>query len=169
MASINGVTTPETTPDEPPPITRDAIHAEEQLEKVGEIDAEIEKVAAHASAMIDKAETWKARETEKLERSRAFYAGSLQGYLYASGEKTLKLVNGTLKVRAGRQRVEILDEETFRITGKAYARGLLREVPAQFEPDKKAILDWIKANKGEIPDGANLVTGDDTFTVEVNQ
>jgi hypothetical protein len=85
----------------------------------------------------------------------------LQGYLYQSGKKSVRLIHGSIRKRKGRERVEIADEELFLSTASI---DLIREQLLR-QPDKKAILAHIKAH-GEIPSGVDLTRGEDTLHIE---
>ena len=102
-------------------------------------------------------------ELDRLERRIAWHEQGLRSFLWASGEKTIKTVYGKLKRIAGREKVEVGDFGAFKAwTENSDNRDLVR---VKEEPDKTAIAKHIKAT-GEIPEGVDLVKGDDSFKVE---
>ena len=142
----------------------DAHEVERQLQRLGAIRTEIQANFEHAEAEAMRATEWAADRNGGLRKSAASLEASLAAYLQQQDKKTLFLINGTLKVRAGRESVEITDERALQDAGSPdYFR-----TTTPTAPDKKAILDHIKAT-GEIPAGCDLVRSPDTFTVETSQ
>ena len=128
-------------------LRRRAYWAEQRQEKI-----------AHAALEIAKVEAWRDTQTEKIDRHITWHDTGLKAFMWNSGAKTISLVQGTLKRIKGREKVEIIDEEKF-----------LEMAPEQLvrikrSPDKREILAQIKAG-GEIPEGVDLVTGEDSFSV----
>ena len=114
---------------------------------------------AHAQKQLDKVQTWLDRELEPIDRKIAWHERGLKTYLWTTGKKTLRLINGTLKRIAGRERVEITDEA--RLPESFFRIKTVRT------PDKKAILSHIRQS-GEIPDGTDLVRNEDTLKIETH-
>jgi len=150
--------------DNEPILATDAHEVERQLRRLGTIRTEIQANCEHAEAEAMRAAEWAADRNDSLRKSAAYLEASLGAYLQQQDRKTLKLINGTLKVRSGRESVEITDERALMASD---APGYFRTTTTT-APDKKAILDHIKAT-GEIPAGCDLVRSPDTFTVETTQ
>lgn len=116
---------------------------------------------AHAEAEMYRIKTWLDAETSRIDRRIQWHEGGLRAFLEQTGKKTVKLIYGTLKRIAGRARVDCTDFLAFKRWNDLNDVALVR---VKMEPDKKAITTYIKET-GEIPDGCDLVTGEDTFKI----
>jgi hypothetical protein len=145
----------------PAPAQIDSLElAERHLAAVARFAREQAAFEAHAKQPHDRIDFWLNARVAGLERKATWHRASLNAFLINSGKKTLKLINGTLKLIAGRERVEVADPEHFvAIADEQFVRTKVIK-----EPDKRAILTHIHST-GEIPDGAELVRGDDSFKV----
>jgi len=143
--------------EELPPVTVEAEEgANKSLRAVRYWRAEARKVAFQAQTEVDRIKAWEERELARLDRRIAWHEEGLRAFLWGTGKKTLKLAFGTLKRTAGRDRVVVEDAPAFL---QAAGPDLVR---VKTDPDKAAILRHIKAT-GEIPEGCDLVQGEDTF------
>jgi hypothetical protein len=145
------------------PTIEDDHRAEDNLRHLAYWRRERQKIASHAKAEIAKITEWEGQRIATIDGRIAWHERGLQGFLYQTGKKTLKLIHGTLKKTKGREKVEVLDPD-------AFCQGPLKEFISQkvsFSPNKKAILAYIKET-GEIPEGTDLVTGEDTYKFETN-
>ena len=138
--------------------------AERHLRAIRHWRAEREAIVSHAEGEMQRIQSWMESETAKIDRRIEWHEGGLVAYLMASGKKTVKLVYGTLKRIAGRERVEFWDELYF-LAWANQDPSRQKFVRVKCEPDKRAILDHIKKT-GEIPEYCKLVTGEDTYKVE---
>jgi hypothetical protein len=146
---------------ETPPDTPSTDRAEEHLRLLGYWRTERFDREEHAQVQIDRITLWLERQQERIDTKIAWHEIALQGYLYQSGKKSVRLIHGSIRKRKGRERVEIADEELFLSTASI---DLIREQLLR-QPDKKAILAHIKAH-GEIPSGVDLTRGEDTLHIE---
>ena len=134
--------------------------AEEHLRTLAYWQAEAARIKDHADREVDKIEKWREAENEKIQRKIDWHEQGLRGFLWQSGAKTISLINGKLKRIKGRDRVEIPDVDAF-----------VSQAPGEFLnvktiPDKTSVMAHIKET-GEIPDGVDLVTGEDSFKVSL--
>lgn len=136
--------------------------AEAHLRALGHWRYEVEQINAHAKKEIDRINEWRDEEVAKLQKKIAWHESGLIAFLQVQGKKTIKLINGTLKRIKGRDRVDVLDADALTKWAESNGANLLR---VKVEPDKKAIMDHIK-NTGELPDGVDVVTGEDSFKIE---
>ena len=131
--------------------------AERHLYQVRLIRRELDQIAAQAAAMRERVNTWERRRRDRLERREAWHKGGLMAYMVYCGRKTLDMVNGTLRVVTGRERVEVQDLEAFLA---AAPEAFVRTVR---EPDKMALKRHLRAT-GELLPGTDVVRGDDSLS-----
>ena len=138
----------------------DDTQAERYLEWLRYRNGKIVEISQRMDAEIARL---KARKGQLLSghRQRADYLeASLKKYLWERGQKRIDYAYGTLSRRRGRERVEVEDETAF-----CFKYGDNADLVATTRrPDKLGIKAHIKST-GDIPDGADLVRGDDTCTI----
>lgn len=140
----------------------DQDQAEAHLKTLDYWRYEAECIEKHANAQIERANQWKEEQLKTVNKRIHYHESGLIAFLQMQDKKTIKLINGTIKRIAGRDRVDVNDFDTLLKWSNEREAGLIR---TKQEPDKKAIMDYIKAN-GEQPEGVELVTGDDSFKIE---
>jgi hypothetical protein len=125
----------------------------------------LEIKAAEINTMVDAEvalfEEFRMSETSKIDKKMSWLAFQLEGYMKSTGEKTMALPHGELKMRKGRDKIEIIDMEKFLPT--AEAKGLLRAVPESYEPDMRALTEYAKYS-GITPPGCSLIPASTKFT-----
>ena len=107
---------------------------------------------------------WLEREQERIARRIAWHEEALQGFLWQSGKKSVRLIHGFVRRVKGRERIEITDEETFL---SAAPPDLIRQQIIR-QPDKKAILAHVQQS-GEIPTGVDVIRGEDRIHIEAEE
>ena len=122
---------------------------------------EMEACIAGYNSVIADYEAARDQKVEQYERKIGWLKTALHAHYVHSGEKKLDYPDGALSMRKGSERVEIENEVVFTNTHKS---PFVREVYTR-TADKAAIKKHIKAG-GEIPEGADLVRGEDTFVVK---
>ena len=125
------------------------------------------EIDEHAHAEIERVKLWKQTQLETVEKRIAYHEAVARAYIVARGTKTETLINGTIKRRAGRDRVEIANADE--LQSWAIEAGKFEEVfkvKTTTTPDKNAIMRVIK-EAGELPLGVDLVVGDESFSVDV--
>ena len=142
----------------------DDTQAERYLEWLRYRNGKIVEISQRMDAEIARL---KARKGQLLSghRQRADYLeAALKKYLWESGQKRIDYAYGTLSRRRGRERVEVEDDYAF-----CFKYGDNADLVATTRrPDKLGIKAHIKST-GDIPDGADLVRGDDTCTITLTE
>ena len=152
---------PNDSEDMPLVSVSDSSQAEAHLKALDYWRYEAEQINEHAEKQIERAKQWREEQLSTINKRINYHESGLIAFLQTQGKKTVKLINGTIKRIAGRDRVEVNDFGAL----LAYDQGKRGLVRIKQEPDKKAIMDHIKAS-GELPNGVDLVTGEDSFKVE---
>ena len=137
----------------------DDTKAEDHLRCIRYWQTQIADVDAHADAEIERINRWRESRQRSPNSKYEYHRRCLEWWFEGDERKTAKLINGTVKSIRGRERVEIIDAD-------AVPEEFLCETIST-RPDKKLILDTIKST-GEIPDGCDLVRGDDSVKIEVS-
>ena len=135
--------------------------AEDHLRLVAYWRQQRQERQTHARMQSDRVALWLEREQERIDRRIAWHEAALQGFLWQTGKKSVRLIHGAIRRIKGRERVEVTDEETFLSHA---SMDLIREQTLR-QPNKKAVLAHIRQT-GEIPAGIDLVCGDDTIKIE---
>jgi hypothetical protein len=135
------------------------------LKAVSVLDQQMECVNTLTDAEIALLEEYRTRELNRLEKQRAWLLFHLEAYARSTGEKTIRLPYGSLKLRKGKDRVAIVSIESFLPKGQLL--GLIRQIPESNAPDVQAILAYIKRT-GDIPPGTEFIQGDTKFSYSTN-
>lgn len=114
-------------------------------------DTEIARLMARADQTL-----------ERLRKRQAWHEGALKAYFVRKGEKRLVLANATLSSVRGRERVEVHDVDALGLWNNTNQQALVEYTP---KPLKTDILAYIK-DTGELPNGVELVRGEDSFKVK---
>ena len=153
---------------DPGPI--DTYHAERNLEVVRALEDELARDEEHAAQEARRITEWLARRRERAEKALSWRRYQLHLLLKKEGLKTMNLVNGTLKSRAGRAAVVVEDEEAFLAWVEKQDEALrerLTNTKVIVKPDKKELKKHLEATMGDdIVAGVDIVQGDPTFKAE---
>lgn len=136
----------------------------EEREAAAFIDAEIAEAAAALKALQDR----RAELLRPIERHRAWldqFKGLLEAWartaLEGNRERSIKLAYGAVKFHKGQDRLEVRDEEAAYNWATQNAHDAI-----DYSLKKSVFRDHIRIT-GEVPDGCELVPGEDTFSLEV--
>lgn len=140
--------------------------ADRALAAVAVLESKINEVNAIAEQEVALITGWQESETAKLQKRIDWLVFNIQGYMKSTGEKTITLPHGQLKMRMGRDKVEVVDLEKFLPVGKRL--GLLRHIPEKDEPDLTAISAYVKLN-GKPPLGVILTPAQSKFSYKTIQ
>lgn len=146
-------------------IEMDRLRADQLLSAVGVLESQMSDVNVLVDKEIRLLEEYRSNELSRLEKKRSWLVFNLEGFMRSTGEKTIRLPHGTLKLRKGKDRIAVVAMERFLAIGKKM--GLLRTVPESVSPDIQAILTRIKTT-GDIPDGIEFIPGEPKFTYSTN-
>lgn len=124
--------------------TMESIGASEKLESYVHVQRQLESEIAAFDAEIDRMTERKNSLKKHVERLKA----ATVDFMRATNQKKATAGTFTLTVRENKS-CEIVDADSI-------PREYLREIPAKFEPDKKAMLAALK--NGETISGASLKT-----------
>lgn len=144
----------------------DRLKADQLLQLAAKLEDELAGVNKLADDEVALIEGYRQSETARLQRKLDFIAWQLQQFAQGTGEKTIRLVRGVLKMRQGRDRCEISDESAFlKVAGRL---GLLRTVPAESKPDLTSLVSYVKRT-GEVPPGVNYIPGQVRFSYSLTR
>ena len=138
------------------------IRADQALTVIASIEekaSEIEQIAEEEIKLIS---SWKESELVKLQKKESWLSFQLEQFLRTTGENTLNLAHGIIKVRKSRDKVTVVDEEKFLPIGQKL--GLVRRVDAKDEPDLNAIRAYLKLHGNRPPIGITVTPGQPTFS-----
>jgi hypothetical protein len=146
-------------------IEMDRLRADQLLTAIAILDGQMND----ANDLVDKEmkllEEYRSSELSRLDKKRSWLVFNLEGYARSTGEKTIRLPHGTMKLRKGRDKVAVVAMEEFlKVAGKL---GLVRTVPESIAPDTQAILDRIKVS-GEVPPGVEFIPAETRFSYTTN-
>ncbi len=105
-------------------------------------------------------EQYRSAEGERLQKKLNWLVWNLDQFMRSTGEKTINLPHGIIKLRVGRDKVEITDLQRFLECKES--QKLLRTIPESFQPDISAIGQYVKQT-GHIPDGVNVIPAEVKF------
>jgi hypothetical protein len=147
-------------------VEMDRLRADSMLKAAGVLDSQMADVNSLCDAEIARVEAFRQAELTRLGKKRSWLTFNLNAYIRASGEKTIRLPNGTLKIRKGRDRIAIVSMDAFlKVAGKL---GLLKTVPESFVPDNAKIQDYHK-RIGSVPDGCELIPAETKFSFTTSE
>ena len=158
--------------DELPPLDEDAtarVAWEWHLNRIRHYQQKVRQVEADRDAMIDSYVEWALATSRpwviKCEQSEAWLEQAMLDALEADprAPKTVNLPSGTVRSTAGRDRVEIVDEDA--LATWAYQEGRDDVLVTKVEFRKAPIMEALK--DGEIVPGVELRTGERTVKVVV--
>lgn len=130
---------------------------------VADRDTELARLEGAYQAERDRIMGWAEAEARRPAGAVAFLEHALRLFMEAAGLTKHNSPNGKLSWRKGRTRIEIADPDAF---CAAHAGTPFVRTKVVTEPDKKAIDGAIKSGN-EIPEGADIVRGEDTFVIDL--
>jgi phage host-nuclease inhibitor protein Gam len=137
------------------------LRADQLLMAISVLEEKLDEVSDLAKKEIALIEEFRTSETEKLNKKIYWLTLNLEHYIRSSVDKTINLHQGHIKLRLGRDKVEIDDMEMFLKT--AAKRGFLKTIPESYEPDLQAIVEHVHRT-GEIPHGVTLTPAQTKFS-----
>jgi hypothetical protein len=146
-------------------IELDRLKADQLLMAVAKLDAQIEDVNKLADDEIKLIEHYRQTEVERVGKKRDWLLYNVEGFarqqMGQTGEKSIRLPHGTLALRKGRDKIEIIEMPIFLKVAARY--GLLRTIQEEHVPDLTALSAFVKRT-GQIPIGTKLIPGTDKFS-----
>ena len=138
------------------------LRADQALAAIAVIEEQIAETEQIAQQEIDLITRWREAETAKQQKKINWLSFNLEKFIRGTGDSTINLAHGSIKVRKSRDKIEIVDLKKFNEIGQRH--GLLRHINASDEPDMNAIRAFIKVNGGKPPLGVILTPGQPTFS-----
>jgi hypothetical protein len=151
--------------DQEKKIEMDRLRADQILAAIGKLEEGMTGVNELCDKELKLIEEYRANELARLDKKLSWLVFNLEGFARNSGEKTLRLPHGTLKLRKGRDKVAVIALDEFLKIGPKLK--LVRSVPEQITPDIQAIVNHIKET-GEIPSGVQFIPADVRFSYTTN-
>jgi hypothetical protein len=146
-------------------IEMDRLRADQILAAIGTLEEGMAGVNDLCDKELKLIEEYRANEMARLDKKRAWLIFNLDGFMRSSGEKTMRLPHGLLKLRKGRDRVAVVAIEQFLKIGQKL--GLVKKVPESVTPDLQGILNHVHRT-GEVPPGIELIPADIRFSYSTN-
>ena len=138
------------------------VRADQALAVIASIEQKVSEIEEIAQEEIKLITAWKETELMKLQRQESWLSFQLEQFLNKTGESTLNLAHGVIKVRKSRDKVTVIDEEKFLPVGKKL--GLVRRIEAKEEPDLNAIRAYLKLHGNRPPSFVIVTPGQPTFS-----
>jgi hypothetical protein len=139
--------------------------ADRMLAAIAVLEGQMEEVNQLVETEIKLLEEYRSSQLTRLDKKRSWLAFNLEGFMRSSGEKTVRLPHGSMKLRKGRDKAIVVALEEFLTVGPKL--GLVRTIPEQATPDIQAIVNHIKTI-GEIPAGVTFIPADIRFSYSTN-
>jgi hypothetical protein len=142
-------------------VEMDRLRADTMLKAVAVLDGQMAEVNALCDKEMARIEDYRVAELSRLEKKRSWLTFNLDAYIRAKGEKTLRLPNGVVKLRKGRDRITVVAMDDFlKVAGKL---GLLKTIPESYQPDNQKMLEYLKRT-GAVPDGCEFIPAETKFS-----
>jgi len=151
--------------DQEKKIEMDRLRADQILAAISKLEEGMAEVTDLCEKELKLIEEYRANELARLDKKRSWLVFNLDGFMRSTGEKTLRLPHGSLKLRKGRDKVAVVALDEFLKIGPRLK--LVRSVPEQVMPDIQAIVNHIKTT-GEIPSGVQFIPADVRFSYTTN-
>ncbi len=146
--------------DEQRRLEMDKVRADYTLKAIQVLETQVDEVNKIADEEIRLIEEYRQAEAERLNKKVRWLAWNLEQFMRSTDLKTLKLPHGVLKVRLGRDKVEIMDLQKF--IDDQSNQQFLKVIPESYQPNLTAILEYIKQS-GHLPDGVNMIPAETKF------
>jgi hypothetical protein len=147
--------------DQEKKIEMDRLRADQILAAIAKLEEGMAEVNVLCDSELKLIEEYRASEINRLDKKRSWLLFNLDGFMRTTGEKTLRLPHGTLKLRKGRDRVAVVAMEQFLKIGQKL--GLVRKIPESVAPDLQAILNHVRTT-GEVPPGIEVIPAEVKFS-----
>jgi len=137
------------------------LRADDMLKALAVLDGQMSDVNSLCDTETARIEAYRQAELSRLDKKRSWITFNLDAYIRETGEKTIRLPSGTIKLRKGRDKVVIVAMDTF--LKVASRLGFLTSVPESYEPDQQNIMAYLKRT-GSVPEGCEFIPADIRFS-----
>ena len=151
--------------DEKRRLDMNKVMADRALAAISVLETQAQEATGVAEEEIALINQWKQNELLKIQKKISWLSWNLENFVKATGEKTITLAHGTIKVRMGKDKIEVIDLDQFLPIGQRL--GLVRRIEEKFEPDLNKIHAYIKA-KGKPPAFVMLTPAQSKFSYKTN-
>ncbi len=127
---------------------------------------ELNKCKAIAEESINRTQSWLDKKEQSINSTIEFLTNQMRNYLYQNSLNKLSLPNGNIGFRKQPDLLIVEDEKLFLENSKS---ELLRHIEESYEPDLKAIKEYIKQSGGDVPKGIELKAQDSKFYYKLNE
>jgi phage host-nuclease inhibitor protein Gam len=139
----------------------DKLRADQLLMAITVLERKLDEVNELSDKEFALIKEFQTGESEKLNKKISWLKWNLEQFILSTDDKTINLPHGQLKIRLGRDKIEVADMDKFLKT--AAERGFLRTIPESYEPDLRAIVEHVRRT-GEIPPGVELIPAQTKFS-----
>jgi phosphatidylinositol kinase/protein kinase (PI-3 family) len=146
-------------------IEMDRLRADQLLTAIGILEDQMNDVTELVDKEMKLLEEYRSSELSRLDKKRSWLVFNLEAYARSTGEKTMRLQHGILKLRKGSDKVAVIAME--QSLEKAQSLGFLRTVPESYLPDTQAVLAHIKRTV-EVPPGVQFIPAETKFSYTTN-
>lgn len=148
----------------------ESIEPEIKLDKylwiIREKEIELNKCKALAEESINRTQGWFENKEQSINSTIEFLTNQMRNYLNQNSLKKLSLPNGNIGYRKQPDLLIVEDEKLFLDNSKP---ELLKHIEEAYEPDIKAIKEYIKQSGGDIPKGIEVKTQDPKFYYKLSE
>lgn len=137
------------------------LRADQLLQALTVLEKQADAVNELCDSEVKLIEEYRMVELQKLQKKMDWLSWNLEQFIRSTGEKTINLPHGSLRVRLGRDKIEITDLQKFMQVAERY--GLLKQIPEKIEPDMEKLKAHIKSGN-LIPQGVSLTPAQTHFT-----
>ncbi len=137
------------------------LKADQILAALAVLEKQSDEVNKLANDELQIIEDYRATELEKIAKKAVWLEHNLEEFIRSTDEKTINLPHGSLKLRLGRDKLEITDLSAYLPFAKR--KGLLRHVEASDQPDMLMLYNYFKLNNS-IPAGVIVIPATAKFS-----
>lgn len=142
-------------------IEMDRLRADQLLMTIEKLESQADELNKMVNSEISLIEDYHKIEGERINKKIRWLAWNLEQFIKSTDEKTIRLPHGTVKLRTGRDKVEVEDLERF--LANEENQIFLKTIPETYKPDLLMVMDHIKQT-GHIPNGVKYVNGGVRFS-----
>ena len=121
------------------------LKADQILATLAVLEQSADNINKLADDEISIIEEYRATELQKIEKKASWLAYQLEQFIRSTDEKTINLPHGSIKLRLGRDKIEIVNMDEF--IPFAQRKNLLKQIPESFEPDLAKLREYLLRNK----------------------
>ena len=127
------------------------------LLEIKSLQSKINHVTDTVKKEIQILEDWALNKSVKYQDRIEFLEKKLNQFILEQDQKTIDLANGTIRLRKGREKIEIFSMEKF--LSNKYSPELIR-IKEDVKPDMQKIKDFINRS-GKVPNGVKIIPGNE--------